>query len=80
MEQLTPEERIAMTAYLTAQKIRVDNQFYQYQQGLIDEEYFQNNFRQQVSLFGPGWKMLTGSARPSFQQVIDEILSRSRHQ
>lgn len=80
VEQLTPQERMAMSSYLLAQKIRVDNQFYQYRQGLLDEEYFQNNFRGQISIFGPGWKMFPSPMRPSFEQQIDEVLAKSRHQ
>ena len=75
LDELSPDQKVIYTNYLLAQKIRVDNQFYQYQQGYIDDEYFENNFREQVLVFGPGWNLLTPTARPSFRREIDKVLA-----
>ena len=41
-------------AIMLAQQIRVDNQFYQYQHGMLDEEYYDSNFKMQVGIMAPG--------------------------
>ena len=59
-----------------AQQTHWDNMFYQYQQGFLDEEYYQGSFRGRVRRLAPIWKALgvTGS-RESFLEEIEDILA-----
>jgi hypothetical protein len=53
-----------------------DNVHYQYQQGFIDEEYYNSEFVSAVRLFGEQWEALgrPGSQRPSFVAEVERIL------
>jgi hypothetical protein len=54
-----------------------DNLHYQYQQGLVDEEFYNLGFRSLVRVYGPAWKALgqPGLYRASFDADLQEILS-----
>ena len=72
---LNPIESRQWRSWLVSQQIQIDNQLYQYQQGLIDDEYYNNNFKSQVAALGPGWKLFAVQRRPSFDVEIDEVLA-----
>jgi hypothetical protein len=62
-----------------AQQTHWDNMFYQYQQGFIDPEYYENEFRVRVRRLAPVWAELgILGGRPSFLQEIESILRDSQ--
>ena len=48
-DQLTPTELGLFRQWQIAQQTHWDNLFYQYQQGFLDEEYYQDEFTQRVN-------------------------------
>ena len=59
-----------------AQQTHWDNMYYQYQQGYLDEEYYQGSLRVRVRRLAPIWEALgvTGS-RQSFLEEIERIMA-----
>ena len=76
LEQLTPDERGRFRQWQIAQQTHWDNMYFQYQQGYLDEEYYQDSFRPRVARLAPTWKALgiTGPRR-SFSAEIDRLLA-----
>ena len=76
LEQLSKEERGRFRLWQIAQQTHWDNMFFQYQQGFIDEEYYQDSFRERVGRLAPTWKALNVSGgRASFNSEIESILA-----
>lgn len=74
--QLTTVERGRFRQWQIAQQTHWDNMFFQYQQGYIDAEYYEDSFRERVRRLAPVWQALNvGGARQSFVKEIDDILS-----
>jgi len=75
LDELTVEERGRFRQWQIAQQTHWDNLFYQYQQGFLDDEYYQDSFRERVKRLGPIWKALgvTGSRR-SFDAEIERLM------
>ena len=76
LRKLSHLERGRFRMWQIAQQTHWDNMYFQYQQGFIDEEYYQDSFRQRVQRLAPTWKELnvTG-ARRSFVDEIDSIMA-----
>jgi hypothetical protein len=76
LRQISEEERGIFRQWQIAQITHWDNMFYQYQQGYIDPEYYENEFRVRVRRLAPVWKELELlGGRPSFKAEIESILS-----
>lgn len=74
-QELTEEERFRMREWMHAHMHRLDAQHYQYLNGLLEEEAYQN-LRNTLKRFGPIWKdMGILPVRQSFQDEIDDVLS-----
>ncbi|TMA30326.1 MAG: hypothetical protein E6J87_18560 [Deltaproteobacteria bacterium] len=76
LERLSPDERGRFRQWQIAQQTHWDNLYFQYQQGYLDEEYYQDSFRERVARLAPTWRALgiTG-ARRSFNEEIDRLLA-----
>ncbi len=78
IDELTPEELFRFRVFLQARHQDYDNLFYQYQQGYLDEEYYQFGVSNAIRLFSPWWDKLgvfENSRRPSFNAEIRRIRS-----
>ena len=77
LDRITEEERGIIKQWQIAQHTHWDNMFYQYQQGFIDPEYYESEFRVRVKRLAPVWQALglTGG-RPSFRKEVESILQR----
>jgi hypothetical protein len=76
LKHLSSEDRGRFRQWQIAQHTHWDNMFFQYQQGFIDEEYYQDSFRERVRRLAPTWKALdVASARSSFNTEIENILA-----
>ena len=76
IERLTPDERGRFRQWQIAQQTHWDNMYFQYQQGYLDEEYYQDSFRERVARLAPTWKALgiTGGRR-SFAAEVERLLA-----
>ena len=75
LSQISDEERGIFKQWQIAQQTHWDNMFYQYQQGFIDPEYYENEFRVRVRRLAPVWQeMGLLGGRPSFRSEIESIL------
>src|SRR4029450_11151859 len=75
-DRLSPDERGRFRQWQIAQQTHWDNMYFQYQQGYLDEEYYQDSFRERVARLAPTWKALgiTGGRR-SFSEEIERLLA-----
>ena len=76
LEQIDPVERANFGFMNYARWHYIDNTHYQYQQGYIDEEYYNSEFIGTVRSLGEQWEALgrPGSQRPSFIAEVERIL------
>ena len=76
LDQLNSEERARFRLWQIAQQTHWDNMHYQFQQGYLDREYYEDAFIERVVRLAPTWKALgiTGGRRSFFEEI--ERLSR----
>ena len=71
LEHLTSEERARFRLWQIAQQTHWDNMFFQYQHGYLDEESYEDSFKQRIRRLTPTWEALgLLGVRRSF---LDEI-------
>ena len=76
LNRISPEERGIFRQWQIAQITHWDNMFYQYQQGYLDPEYYDGEFRVRVKRLAPVWRELgLLGGRPSFQQEVESIMN-----
>jgi len=76
IDELTDLERLRLEMWERARMIRVESQFYQWQQGLLDDEYYEHQFKFVVRLSGPLWKALGMKfERPSLRDEVERVLA-----
>lgn len=75
LDKLTTLERGIFKQWQIAQHIHWDNMYYQYQQGFLDPEYYEDEFKVRVRRLAPAWRALglTGG-RTSFRREIERVL------
>ncbi len=75
LEQLTEEELGRFRLWQIAQQTHWDNWFYQYQQGFIDDESYEDAFKTRVRRLAPTWQALnvTAGARRSFLAELERL-------
>jgi len=71
LDQLTPEELGRFRLWQIAQQTHWDNMHFQYQQGFLDPEYYEEAFAERVVRLAPTWRALhlTGGRRSFFAEV-----------
>ena len=71
LEHLNSEERARFRLWQIAQQTHWDNMFFQYQHGYLDEESYEDSFKQRIRRLTPTWEALgLLGVRRSF---LDEI-------
>ncbi len=75
LSQLSEEELGRFRLWQIAQQTHWDNWFYQYQQGFIDVESYEDAFKTRVRRLAPTWQALntTAGARRSFLDELDKL-------
>lgn len=58
LEHLSSEDRGRFRQWQIAQHTHWDNMFFQYQQGYLDEEYYEEAFKERVERLTPTWEAL----------------------
>ena len=72
--ELTDDERRRFRMWQIAQQTHWDNMHYQYQQGYLDREYYEDAFKDRVVRLAPTWKALgLTSGRKSFFAEIERL-------
>jgi len=71
LDALSPEERGRFRLWQIAQQSHWDNMFFQYQQGFLDREYYEDAFKERVRRLAPTWRALglTGGRRSFFEEL-----------
>ena len=75
LKRLTASERGIFKQWQIAQHTHWDNMFYQYQQGFLDPEYYEDEFKVRVRRLAPTWRALgLLGGRGSFNAEVARIL------
>ena len=70
------EERGRFRQWQIAQQTHWDNLFFQYQQGFLDKEYYEDAFRERVGRLAPTWRALgLINGRSSFVRELEVMLA-----
>lgn len=81
LDSLTDEERFRLRTFFTSVRIDSDNEYYQYQQGFLDDEYFENALKPRIATSAKMWRALgVDEPRPSFREFVDEQLTNTDSQ
>lgn len=77
VESLTKVEKESLLTDLYAAKTRFSAYYYQYELGLMDEEFYQYDFLPNISWYKPLWDELgvldDATTRPSFKLVVESV-------
>lgn len=77
LDELNEVERGIFRQWQIAQQTHWDNMFYQYQQGFIDPEYYEDEFKVRVRRLAPVWQALnlTGG-RTTFKAEVARLMAK----
>jgi len=76
LERLSPDERGRFRQWQIAQQTHWENMYFQYQQGYLDQEYYEDSFRVRVARLAPTWKALgIIGGRRSFVEEVERLLA-----
>jgi len=74
LDALSSRERGVFRQWQIAQVTHWDNMFYQYQQGFLDAEYYEDEFRKRVKRLAPVWRALgLLHGRSSFSAEVERL-------
>jgi len=74
LDELDSEERGRFRLWQIAQQTHWDNMFFQYQHGYLDEESYQDAFKERIRRLAPTWKALgLVDVRRSFRDEINRL-------
>ncbi len=74
LDRLTPEERGRIRLWQIAQQTHWDNMFFQYEHGYLDEESYQDSFKERVRRLAPTWRALNLMVvRKTFREEIERL-------
>ncbi len=77
LDRLSAEERGRFRLWQIAQQTHWDNLHFQYSQGYLDEEYFNDSFRERTVRLAPVWRALgISGGRRSFLEEIERLEQR----
>jgi hypothetical protein len=77
--QLTPRERTIFELYSDMGLLSLDNHVYQYQQGVLDEDFYRSYTIPQIRAGAPMWQALGidhSTRRKAFADEVDRILQQ----
>ncbi|NNL85124.1 MAG: hypothetical protein HKP27_05700 [Myxococcales bacterium] len=79
LDELETAERGRFRLWQIAQQTHWDNMLYQYQQGFLDPEYYDDAFKVRVRRLAPTWDALgLIGGRTSFDRALREILAEGK--
>ena len=72
---LSDSEMRLLRLYLVARMTDLDNEHYQFEAGLLDEEFLKTNTRRMIARYAPGWRAIgVRENRTDFRTFVDEVL------
>jgi hypothetical protein len=75
-DALTSLEQRRLKAWLIAGQRQMDNYHYQYEQGFIEEEYWENVIVPGIRMAAQNWDLIAHTGfRPRFKATVDRILA-----
>jgi hypothetical protein len=75
VDALTDSERRLLRLFLVARMADLDNEHYQFEAGLLDEEFLTTNTRRMIASYAPGWRAIgVRENRASFRALVDDVL------
>lgn len=76
LSQLSDLERMRLVVFFTGRYVDADNEYYQYQQGFLDEEHLEYGIKTFIRGNAPRWRALgIEESRPSFRAFVDSVLA-----
>ncbi len=80
LDSLDKIDRARVIQFLLHRYNDYDNLFYQYQQGYLDEEYYEYRIVPSIRVMAAAWKKIGvyGIARPRFIEEIDRITAETQ--
>jgi hypothetical protein len=76
IDLLSRVEKCQPIQLLILHRDRCDNQFYQFQLGYLDREFYESQVLYNIRIFGPLWtKLLRRLGRGSFMDEVDRVLA-----
>ena len=70
--------RLRLVHYLRARMIDWDNEHYQYQNGFLNEDFFEATTTASVKIWAPRWRAIgLTEGRKEFREYVDRVLSES---
>jgi hypothetical protein len=80
LDTLSNIDRARVVQFLMHRYNDYDNLFYQYQQGFLDEEYYEYRIAPSIRVLAATWKNIGvyDVARPSFVDEVDRITSETQ--
>lgn len=74
---LDKTERARLFHFLRSRMIDWDNEFYQYQKGLLDPGFFEATTVRSVKIWAPRWRAIgLSESRIEFKEFIDKLLAK----
>ena len=78
IEALTDDAWRRLRNVYRGMRIDADNEYYQYQQGFLDEEYFEYALKPRIARQARMWRSFgIEERRPSFREFVDEQLANA---
>ncbi len=78
LSSLTTDEQARVRHWSMSNQVRMDNFHYQYEQGFLDDVYYESIFMPTVRSLARQWKEFGFYyCRPSFRAVVERILAES---
>jgi len=76
IDTLSAEEKFAAVLMLETYMVDSDNEHYQYQNGFLDEGFYENGTVEFIRRFAPTWRRAgLIEPRPGFRDEVDRILA-----
>jgi len=72
---LNDVDRARLTSFLRSRMIDWDNEYYQYQHGYLDQDFFETTTKPAIKIWAPKWRALgLTEGRREFKEFVDESL------
>ena len=68
-------DRLRLVSYLRGRMIDWDNEYYQYQKGFLDADFFEVTTTRAIKEFAPRWRAIgIEEGRADFRKYVDQVL------
>ena len=72
---LSEEDRVRLFHYLRSRMLDWDNEYYQYQSGFLDADFFEVTTKESVKKWAPRWRAIgMTEGRQDFREFVDSVL------